>query len=219
MRKILVFPITMLRFLRYQWLRGSDAFVGANVVAMRRLVRAGRVTIGSHTWGTPKVVTFMHDQTRLEIGDYGSLSAQATIYLGGRHPTDRVTTYAHRIVWGMEGAGEDGYPVPSPDSRIGSDVWLCPGAIVISGIDIGDGAIVGAGSVVTKDVPPYGIVAGNPARLIGYRHTEEQRAALMEIAWWDWPEEEVRAAVPLLSGVDIDAFIAYARERFPSGSQ
>jgi hypothetical protein len=85
-------------------------------------------------------------------------------------------------------------------------------------VHIGDGAVIAAGAVVTKDVPPYAIVAGNPAKVIRYRHTEEQRAALLEIKWWDWTDEEVREAVPLLAGSDIDAFIEYARARKGVGS-
>ena len=78
---------------------------------------------------------------------------------------------------------------------------------------IGDGAIVATGAVVTKDVPPYAIVGGVPAKVIRYRHTEEQREALLEIRWWDWPREEIVKAVPLLVSPDIDAFIQYARDR------
>jgi hypothetical protein len=64
---------------------------------------------------------------------------------------------------------------------------------------------------VTKDVPPFSIVGGIPAQVIGHRHTEEQREALLEIRWWDWPEDEVRAAVPYLASTDVEAFIEFAR--------
>ncbi len=101
----------------------------------------------------------------------------------------------------------------SKDSFIGSDVWLCDNAIVLTGIRIGHGAIIGAGAVVTKDVPDYAIVGGNPAKVISYRFPEEQRKALLDIAWWDWPDEDVRDAVPLIAGKDVDALIAYAAER------
>lgn len=209
--------VYVLRYIKFTWMRVHDTLVQPHRAVVKRLIKAGRLTIAPHTLGysLPTIVHFMHDDTHLTIGDYCSLSTDATIYLGGRHATDYVTTYPHRILWRMEGAGADGFPTPTGDTWIGADVWLCPGARVLSGLRIGHGAIIGAGAIVTKDVPDYAIVAGNPARVLGYRHSEEQRSALLEIAWWDWPEEEVRSAVPLLASPDIDGFISYARTRFP----
>ncbi|MGN6252660.1 MAG: CatB-related O-acetyltransferase [Marmoricola sp.] len=205
----------LLRFLRHALRQLADYYRGPEKAAIRRLVRQGRATVGPHTmaYSLPRVKTFVHDRTGLHIGDYCSLSTEAMVMLGGKHAVDAVTTYPHRILWRMEGAGEDGFPMPTGDTVIGSDVWLCDGAIVLSGLRIGHGAIVAAGAVVTKDVPDFAVVAGNPAHVVKYRFDEEQRRALLEIAWWDWPEDQVRAAVPLLAGKDIDAFIAWARNR------
>jgi acetyltransferase-like isoleucine patch superfamily enzyme len=186
-----------------------DAMVGADVAELRRLKKAGRVIMGNHAYGEPRVFTFPYDDTKLYIGPYSGVGAN--LLLGGQHGVRTVTTYAHRIYWGMEGAGEDGIPVRRGDLVIGADCWVTFGAWVLSGITIGDGAVVATGAVVTKDVPPYAIVGGNPAQIIGWRHTEEQREALLQIRWWDWPDDRVRAAVPLLAGEDIDAFIEYAR--------
>jgi acetyltransferase-like isoleucine patch superfamily enzyme len=199
------------RLLRHVYRRAGEGVIGKDLAVLRRLQREGRVTLGPGTYGVPPILTFMHDKTCLHVGNYSSLGS--LIMLGGKHPTDRVTTYPHRIWMGMEGAGEDGFPVPSADTIVGSDVWLCYEAVILSGVTIGDGAIVAAGAVVTRDVPPYAIVGGNPARLIRYRCPEEQRQALLDIRWWDWPEHEIRDAVPLLAGDDIDAFIDYAHAR------
>jgi acetyltransferase-like isoleucine patch superfamily enzyme len=169
------------------------------------------VVLGPGTYGVPFVNTFDYDETKLIVGNYCSLGS--TFMLGGFHPTDTATTYPHRILWGMEGAGTDGYPVHTDHTYVGSDCWLGYGAYIMSGVKIGDGCVVATGAVVTKDVPDYAIVGGVPARIITYRHTEEQRAALLEIKWWDWPEEEIREAVPLLADKDVDAFIAYARAK------
>lgn len=185
--------------------RGQDA---AN---LRRLQKSGRVTYGPHTYGIPKVLTYHHGVEKLHIAAYSSIGG--TYILGGQHGVDRVTTYPHRINWGMAGAGTDGFPNSGPDTYVGADAWTAENSLMMSGITIGDGAIIAAGAVVTKDVPPYAIVGGNPAKLIRYRFDEEQIAALLEIKWWDWPDDEVREAVPLLSGPDVDAFIAYAREK------
>jgi acetyltransferase-like isoleucine patch superfamily enzyme len=198
--------------------RTGAGFVGRDAVVLRRLQRAGRVTIGVGTYGTPEIFTHMLDETRLHIGNYSSIGS--TIMLGGGHPPDRLTTYPLRVLLGMPGAGEDGFPAPSKDTIIGSDVYAGWRSTLLSGVNIGDGAIVGALALVTKDVEPYAIVGGNPAKLIRYRFTEEQIAALLEIRWWDWPEDKVRAAVPWLESEDIDAFIEYARgEQVGSSSE
>lgn len=186
---------------------------GRDEVVWRRLQRQGRVVVGPGTYGIPTVHTFELDDTRLLVGNYSSLGS--IILLGGEHAADRVTTYPHRILMGLEGAGEDGFPTRTGNTVIGSDVWACYQSMLLSGVRIGDGAIVAGGAVVTRDVPPYAIVGGNPARVIRYRFDDEQIAALLDIRWWDWPEDEVRAAVPLLAGADVDAFIAYARARRP----
>jgi chloramphenicol O-acetyltransferase type B len=190
--------------------------VGENRLTARKLTRQGRLTVGEHTVSrTPTVRTYVHDRTSLTIGNYCSINEEAVFMLGGAHPIDSVTTYPHRILWKMDGAGDDGFPDPVGDIVVGSDVWVGAGAWILSGVQIGHGAVIGTSAVVRTHVPPYGIVAGNPARLVGHRHTPEQREALLETAWWDWPEDEVRRAVPLLAGKDIDAFLEYARERFP----
>lgn len=207
-----------LRVVYYMFRRFHEMLVGPENAQLRRLVRAGRVEIGRHTYGVPIIKTFDLIDTKLIVGNYSALSETAIVMLGGEHAMDRVTTFPHRMRWHLPGAGKDGIPVPTPDTRIGSDVWLTQRTFVRSGVRIGDGAVIASGAVVNKDVPDYAIVGGVPARVLGYRHTEEQRKALLEIRWWDWSDEEVLAAVPLLQGTDIDAFIDYARERFPDGN-
>ncbi|BBH17130.1 acetyltransferase [Nocardioides baekrokdamisoli] len=188
---------------------------GENNYHLHRLRKSGKVVMGPHSYGAAVIRDFHTDrpQTKLVIGDYCSITATAVLMIGGNHPVDRVTTYPHRIMFDMEGACEDGIPLPVEDTVIGNDVWLCQAATILAGVTVGDGAVVTAGAVVTRDVPPYAIVGGVPAKVIRYRHSPEQIEALLQVKWWDWPEEDVRAATPLLAGDDIDAFITYAKQR------
>ncbi|HET7325008.1 MAG TPA: DapH/DapD/GlmU-related protein [Halococcus sp.] len=75
--------------------------------------------------------------------------------------------------------------------RVGSDVWIGIRSLILSGVEVGHGAVIGGGSVVTKDVEPYEMVAGVPAERIGWRFDEDTRKELLDIAWWDWPDEKI----------------------------
>ena len=97
---------------------------------------------------------------------------------------------------------------------IENDVWIGHEAMILSGVTIGNGAVVGARSLVSKDVPPYAIVAGNPAALKKFRFELEEIDALLKIRWWDWPEEQIVNALPDLLSTDISRFInRYANPR------
>jgi acetyltransferase-like isoleucine patch superfamily enzyme len=198
--------------------RAHDAVIGSNLATVRRLKKQGRLVMGRHCYSIPIIKHYVHDTTKLIIGSYSPVSETCIVMLGGEHPNDTVSHFPFRIMFGLPGAGEDGNPVPSGDTVIGNDVVVYQRAFIRSGVTIGDGAVVAANAVVTRDVPPYAIVGGNPAKVIRHRATPEQIEALLEIKWWDWPEDEVLKAVPLLTSNDIDAFIAYARERFPGRS-
>jgi acetyltransferase-like isoleucine patch superfamily enzyme len=210
--------LTFLRWLRHAIRRAHDAILGPAYAQQRRLIKAGRMTIGRHSYGYPVIKTYTHDTTRLIVGSYSALSEESIVMLGGEHAVDRVTTFPLRIHLKLPGAGEDGIPVKTGDTVIGNDVWLTMRTFVRSGVTIGDGAIVAAGAVVINDVPPFAIVGGNPAKVIRYRFTPEQIEALLEIRWWDWPHDLVVEATPLLCGTDIGAFIDWAREHSPDSS-
>ena len=91
--------------------------------------------------------------------------------------------------------------------RVGHDTWIGHGAIVMKGVTIGDGAIIGAQSVVTKDVAPYAVVAGAPARFIKWRHPRDIADRLQALAWWDWSHEGIRAALPDFRSLSAEAFL------------
>jgi acetyltransferase-like isoleucine patch superfamily enzyme len=144
-------------------------------------------------YGKP-MIYYWDRTTKLEIGSYCSIAAEVVILLGGNHRADWVTTYPFREFSGfwVEAADISGHPVTKGNITIGSDVWIGNGSIVLSGVSVGHGAVIAARSVVNKDVPPYAIVAGSPARVVNYRFEAEVVSALLKLRWWDWPEETVR---------------------------
>jgi acetyltransferase-like isoleucine patch superfamily enzyme len=160
--------------------------------------------VGDWSYGWPEVLAF--GDTGLTIGRFCSIARGVTIIVKADHRTDWVTTYPFPELW-PEARGYLGHPSKKGDVVIGHDVWIGQNATILSGVRIGNGAVVAAASVVTADVPAYGIVAGNPARLLRTRFPPEQIAALDRIAWWDWPVENIRAALPHLLSPDIGQFI------------
>lgn len=137
--------------------------------------------------------------------------ANATRINPGNHPTWRAVQ--HHSVYRAEayGLGEDDHDFfewrKADWVTIGHDVWIGHGVTVTAGVTIGTGAVVGAGAVVTKDVAPYTVVGGVPAKLLKRRFTEAQAEALQQIAVWDWPHETYKAALPDIRALEIDAFI------------
>ena len=93
------------------------------------------------------------------------------------------------------------------DIVIGNDVWIGYGAVILSGVTIGDGAIIGTNALVTKDIPPYTIAGGIPAKPLKKRFSEEQISALMKIKWWDWSEEEILKNLKFIKSGDTDSLI------------
>ncbi len=173
--------------------------------------RDARYRVGANSYGCPRIFEW-GEGASLQVGAYCSIADEVKIFLGGEHRTDWVSTYPFNQFW-EEAADIPGHPHSRGDVIIGNDVWLGYGATILSGVTIGDGAVVGAHAVVSRDVPPYTIVAGNPAQEVRKRFSDEQVEGLLRAAWWAWPEEELRGCVGLLMAGDIDAFLAYAGSR------
>jgi len=130
--------------------------------------------------------------TNCEIGAFCSIAGNVVIG-GSAHPVDAVSTSPvfHDGV-NILGCNFANHPFqPNKRTVIGNDVWIGYAAIIKAGITIGDGAVIGTGSVVTKDVPPYAIWAGVPAREIRKRFDEATCHALLELRWWDWSKERL----------------------------
>jgi chloramphenicol O-acetyltransferase type B len=151
-----------------------------------------------------------NDVDKLIIGSYCSIGSGVSFIMAGNqgHRMEWVSSfpffyfdeYTNNAIDGFKNAG---------DTEIGNDVWIGAEAMIMPGVKIGHGAIIGARSVVTKNVAPYAIVAGNPAKPIRMRFSETQIKQLLEMAWWDWPENLLVSAMKLLCSSDIDALYKY----------
>jgi acetyltransferase-like isoleucine patch superfamily enzyme len=174
----------------------------------QRHISEGTLVMGRMSYYAPRVVKYKGDTGRVIVGNFASVAPDADFYVGGLHRVEWVSLYGLRAMLELPGAYEDGFTHGRGDIVVGSDTWVTNGSTVMSGVTIGDGAVVGTKAVVAKDVRPYAIVVGNPAKEIARRFTDEQVEALLRIKWWEWPTELVKERVDLLSSPDIDGFIA-----------
>ncbi|QNT78902.1 CatB-related O-acetyltransferase [Entomobacter blattae] len=167
--------------------------------------------IGEYTYGKPLVLE--PEMAMLKIGNYCSIAPDVTIALGN-HRTDLVTTYPFNVLkeyWGNFPEHYEDHDTKG-DVIIHDDVWIGKNSIILSGVEIGTGAVIGAHSVVSKSVAPYTIVAGNPARPIKKRFSEEICNRLLKISWWKWEKEKVEKFLPLLLSNDIEKFLTEAEK-------
>jgi phosphonate metabolism protein (transferase hexapeptide repeat family) len=159
--------------------------------------------------------------TYTTIGKFCSIAAMTRIN-PGNHPMQRASQahFTYRASAYFEGELDEadffewrrGYRV-----HIGHDVWIGHGAIVLPGRCVGTGAVVAAGAIVTKDVPAYTIVAGNPARTIRRRFAEDVTNRLAQLAWWDWDHEALRRALPDFRKLSVEQFLAKYESAMASG--
>jgi len=158
---------------------------------------ANQIDIGTGTYYNDKTVKFVvwYPEDRISIGKFCSIADHVTIISGGEHRTETVSTWPFTFFMFPELAQTMPTNRRTPPTTVENDVWIGYGAQISGGARIGSGAVIGAGSVVRSDVPPYAIVAGNPARIMRYRFSRDAIKALLRICWWDWPEDRIRANV------------------------
>lgn len=172
-------------------LRGNNIIINSN--------------IGRYTYFQPGSIASFAD-----IGSFCSIAESAR--LGApNHDYSRFTTHEitynpeFRFITAVDNKFEE--EVAAKRCKIGNDVWVGHGAIILPSRSVGDGAVVGAGAVVTKDVPPYAVVAGNPAHFVKWRFDELTRGILLDLNWWTWPDDEIRRH--LASGGSLSEFLNF----------
>lgn len=143
---------------------------------------------------------------KLIIGKFCQIASGVNFIMNGaNHQMNSVSTYPFYIFegWGQEIPPLSKMPLKG-DTIVGNDVWIGQNATILPGVHIGDGAIIGLNSVVTKDIEPYTVVAGNPAKVIRKRFDNELIELMLELKWWDKSIEEIKKLIPILSDNNIE---------------
>lgn len=155
-----------------------------------------------------------HD--RLYIGKFCSIACGARfLFNSANHTLRSLSNYTFPIFYEAWGHGIS--PAEAWENKgdivIGNDVWIGYDAVILAGVTVGDGAVIGARAMVTKDVPPYTIVGGVPARPIRKRFPDETVKALLRLRWWDWPLEQIAEGIQYIQHGDLEALTDLAQRR------
>lgn len=188
-----------------------------HTIFLKNFIDHPRIQIGDYTYLNDfrlpvddvrkLLIPYLHPKApeKLVIGKFGQIAHGVQIITSSaNHQMDGFSTYPFNAFgepWSS--CYESKWPNKG-DTMIGNDVWIGHQAAIMPAVSIGDGAIIGARSVVTKDVPSYSIVAGNPAKIIRFRFDDKTIASLLEIRWWDWPIELINRNIAAIVGGDID---------------
>lgn len=187
------------------------------LIFLKNVVKAPNIFIGDYTYfddrryGPEKFeennILYNYDfsKVKLMIGKFCAIASDTRFMMTGDHKLDAISTYPFPIF----GQGWENvfnvFDLPvKGDIIVGNDVWFGYDSLIMNGVKIGDGAIIAARAVVVKDVPPYSIVAGNPAKVIKQRFDDATVERLLQIAWWDWDIEKITKNLPLICSLDID---------------
>ena len=185
------------------------------VCFIKPFIQAPNIIVGDYTYyddpvdpeGFERNVLYNFGDDRLIIGKFCAIATHVKFIMSGaNHKLDAISTYPFPIFGqGWEGELAQIMNLPTKgDTVVGHDVWLGYDAMVLPGVTIGDGAVIGARSVVTSDIPPYAIAAGNPARVIKQRFSDADIARLLAVQWWHWEIEKITRNIAIIMSGDID---------------
>lgn len=187
-----------------------------NLVFLKNIIRNPNIVVGDYTYyhdmedphNFEKNVLYHFDfiGDKLRIGKFCAIASGVKFIMnGGNHETRPVSTFPFEIFgngWEQAHSSADQYPYKG-DTVVENDVWIGYEAVIMPGVRIGNGAIVATKAVVTKDVPDYAIVAGNPAQVVKMRFPESDIAQLLQIAWWDWSVEKITRNLAFVKSADV----------------
>ncbi len=188
------------------------------LVFLKPFVKAPNIIVGEYTYfddrrnGPERFeeynVLYNYDFTKVKliIGKFCAIAAETRFIMTGDHKLDAISTFPFPI---FQNGWESVYSIADLPTKgdiiVGNDVWFGYDSLVKGGVTIGDGAIIATRAVVVKDVPPYSIVAGNPAKVVKMRFDDKTIDRLLRIAWWNWPMDKINKNLSLIAGLDIDS--------------
>lgn len=186
------------------------------VCFINNFVKSSNIIVGDYSYyddpvdpeGFERNVLYNYGSERLIIGKFCAIATNVKFIMSGaNHKLDGISTYPFPVFGnGWEKAMDKLISLPSRgDTIIGNDVWIGYQSLIMPGVKIGDGAVIAAKSIVVKDIPPYAIVGGNPARLIKQRFSDAEIQLLLAIKWWDWEIEKITRNIHLIMESDITA--------------
>ena len=192
-------------------------------IYLKNVITRGNIKVGDYTiyndfYNDPRdfeknnvLYQYPINNDNLIIGKFCSIACKAKFLMtSGNHTMKSLSTYTFPIFyeeWGLDVSHITEAWDNKGDIVIGNDVWIGYDAIIMSGVKIGDGAIIGTRSIVTNDVPPYTIVGGIPAKVIKKRFSDNIILKLLKIKWWDWPDEKIQANIQHVQSGNIDKLV------------
>ena len=163
--------------------------------------------VGKYTYGHNEInVMSWGSKSKLIIGSFCSIASETKIFLGGNHRTDFFTTFPFGHIFEdiFISNNKLEHPISNGNVIIGNDVWIGYNSTIMSGIKIGDGSVIAAGSVVVKDVEPYTIVGGTTAKFIKKRFDDKTISVLLNLKWWEWSDEKISENVDVLCSNNLE---------------